>query len=227
MMTDRTGIPRNPNRSVSNKAFRNIWILCVFCTVGFVFHPHQGFGQASSSEAAKLIQSQDPGPRKGDTGRKEPGGQHDFDFLSGTWKVHNRRLLHPLTGSTTWVEFESTSVTKKLWDGRANMDEYEGDSPSGHIEGLTVRLYNPKSHQWSLYWANQANGTMETPTIGEFKNGRGDFYDQEFFQGRGIYVRYSWLDIRPNSCRWEQAFSADGGNTWETNWVMEMTRVDG
>lgn len=156
----------------------------------------------------------------------ERDGQHDFDFLPGAWKIHNRRLKNPLTGSATWIEFESTSVAKRIWDGRANMDEYEADSPSGHIEGVTVRLYNPKSHQWSLYWANQANGTMETPTIGEFKNGRGDFFDQEFFQGRSIYVRYSWLDITPNSCRWEQAFSGDGGKTWETNWIMEMTRVD-
>jgi|CZLA01.1.fsa_nt_gi hypothetical protein len=206
-------------------ALNNIWIFWAFCTLGFVFYPDQAFGQANSNEVRNLTQSQDPSPGERNTGGKERDGQHDFDFLPGTWKVHNRRLTHPLSGSTTWVEFESTSVTKKVWDGRANMDEYEADSASAHIEGLTVRLYNPKSHQWSLYWANQANGTMETPTIGEFKNGRGDFYDQEFFQGRSIYVRYSWLDIKPNLCRWEQAFSADGGKTWETNWVIEMTRV--
>jgi hypothetical protein len=185
------------------------------CSLLLILHPLPGLAQQNSDTASTSVQP--PADRD---------GQHDFDFWPGTWRVHNRKLMHPLTGSTTWIEFEGTSVAKKVWDGRANMDEYEADSPSGHIEGFTVRFYNPKSHQWSLYWANQANGTMEIPTIGQFKDGRGDFFDQEFFQGRSISVRYSWLDIKPDSCRWEQAFSADGGKTWETNWVMEMTRVD-
>jgi hypothetical protein len=207
-------------------SLKNPCICCAFCILGLAFQTDLVVGQTKSSAVSSPNQLQDPGPGGANTGRQERDGQHDFDFWPGTWKIHNRRLMHPLTGSTTWVEFESRSVAKMVWDGRANLDEYEGDSPSGHIEGLTVRLYNSKSHQWSLYWANQANGTMETPTIGEFKNGRGDFYDREFFQGRSIYVRYSWLNIKPNSCRWEQAFSEDGGKTWENNWVMEMTRVD-
>jgi hypothetical protein len=149
----------------------------------------------------------------------------DFDFYVGTWKIHNRRLKQRLKGSNAWEEFEGTSVARQIWGGAGNMDEYEADGPSGRIQGLTVRLYNPKSRQWSLYWANGANGVIETPMIGGFKNGRGEFYDQELFEGKSIYVRYVWSNITANSARWEQAFSEDGGKTWEVNWIMESTRV--
>jgi hypothetical protein len=156
---------------------------------------------------------------------EERDGQHDFDFQFGRWKVHNRRLLHPLTGSNEWVEFDGTIVARPIWGGRANTDEFEADSPSGHIEGMTVRTYNPKSHQWSIYWANQKNGVFSLPpTVGKFKNGRGEFFDQEDFNGQSIFVRYLWLVPSPDSTRWEQAFSVDGGKTWETNWIMIATR---
>jgi hypothetical protein len=107
------------------------------------------------------------------------------------------------------------------------MDELEADSPSGHIEGMTVRTYNPKSHQWSIYWANQANGVFSLPaTVGKFDgNGRGEFYDQEDFNGRNIFVRFVWTVLSADTTRWEQAFSADGGKTWETNWIITGTRV--
>jgi hypothetical protein len=153
-------------------------------------------------------------------------GQHDFDFFVGSWKVHNRRLRNPLTGSNTWVEFEGTSVNKKIWGGRANFDEDELDDPSGHIRGMTLRLYDPQTHLWSLNWVNSAQGALNVPTIGYFTNGQGEFYDHEVFQGKAIFVRFLWLDIKPNSCRWKQAFSADGGRTWETNWIMDFQRTD-
>jgi len=152
-------------------------------------------------------------------------GQHDFDFEIGTWKTHLSRRLHPLTGSTTWVQFDGTSVVRKVWNGRANLVELEVDGPTGHIEALSLRLYNPQSHQWSLNSANSNDGTLSVPTIGEFKNGRGEFYDQETFNGRIILVRNVWSDITPNSCRFEQAFSNDGGKTWEVNWIAVDTRV--
>jgi hypothetical protein len=208
---------RTKLRSTGNNKLRAIW--------PFVFYPDQAFGQANSNEVRNLTQSQDPSPGERNTGGKERDGQHDFDFLPGTWKVHNRRLTHPLSGSTTWVEFESTSVAKKVWDGRANMDEYEAGSPSAHIEGLTVRLYNPKSHQWNIYWANSKDGTLGQPMIGEFKNGRGEFFDQEPFNGRAILVRYVWSDITPSSAHFEQSYSDDGGKTWEVNWITNQTRV--
>src|SRR5262245_3009442 len=115
-------------------------------------------------------------------------GQHDFDFEIGTWKTRLSRLLHPLTGSTTWVQYEGTSVVRKVWDGRANLVELEVDGPQGHIEGLSLRLYNSQSHQWSLNFANRKGGTLGVPTIGEFKDGRGEFFDQEEFNGRTILV---------------------------------------
>lgn len=152
-------------------------------------------------------------------------GQHDFDFELGTWKIHLKRLLKPLTGSTTWVEFDGTTVTRKVWDGRANLEQFETDGPTGHIEGLTLRLYNPQSHQWSLYWANSKDGALQQPTIGEFKNGRGEFFDQETFNGRAIFVRYIWSEITPNTAHFEQSFSDDGGKTWEVNWITDQTRV--
>jgi hypothetical protein len=154
-------------------------------------------------------------------------GEHDFDFEIGTWKTHLSRLLNPLTGSTTWVELEGTSVVRKVWNGRANLVELEVDGPNGHLEGLSLRLYNPESHQWSLNFANSGSGTMGQPTIGEFKNGRGEFYDQELFRGRAILVRNVWSNITPDSCRFEQAFSDDGGKTWEVNWIAVDTRIRG
>src|SRR5579862_2981751 len=100
-----------------------------------------------------------------------PDGQHDFDFEIGTWRTHLRRLVHPLTGSTTWIEYEGTSIVSKIWDGRANLVELEADGPGGHFEGLNLRLYDPESHQWSLSFAGDSGGGLGQPTIGEFKNG--------------------------------------------------------
>jgi hypothetical protein len=152
-------------------------------------------------------------------------GQHDFDFEIGTWKTHLSRLDHPLTGSTTWIEYKGTSVVRKVWNGWANLVELEVDGPTGHIQGLSLRLYNPQSHQWSINYANSAGGSLGTPTIGEFKNGRGEFFSQEPFNGRTILVRNIWSDITPRSCHFEQAFSDDGGKTWEVNWIATDTRV--
>jgi hypothetical protein len=152
-------------------------------------------------------------------------GKHDFDFHLGTWRTHLKRLVHPLTGSTTWVEYEGMTVVRKVWDGRANLVELKADGPAGHFEGLSLRLYNPASHQWSLNFANSNDGTLTQPTVGEFKDGRGEFYDQEHFNGRAIFVRFVISDITPNSCRFEQSFSADGGKAWEVNWIAIDTRV--
>ena len=153
-------------------------------------------------------------------------GQHDFDFEIGTWKIHLKRLMNPLTGSTHWVEFDGTSVTRSVWDGRANLEEFEVDGPTGHIEGLTLRLYNSSAHQWSLYWANSKNGAIgSTPNVGEFKDGRGEFYAQDTLNGRTTLVRYVWSGITPTSAHFEQSFSDDGGKTWEVNWITDQTRV--
>ena len=155
-------------------------------------------------------------------------GQHDFDFEIGSWKIHLKRLMNPLTGSTAWVEYDGTSVTRGVWKGRANLEEFEVDGPSGHIEGLTLRLYNPSARQWSLYWANSKNGSIgSTPNVGEFKNGRGEFFAQDTLNGRTILVRYVWSGVTPTSAHFEQSFSDDGGKTWEVNWITDQTRVGG
>ena len=152
-------------------------------------------------------------------------GQHDFDFEIGTWKTHISRLLHPLTGSGTWVEYDGTSVVRKVWNGRANLLELEVGGPAGHIEALSLRLYNPESRQWSLNFSNASVGTLGVPTTGGFSNGRGEFFDQETIGGRAVLVRFVISDISTNSCHFEQAFSVDGGKTWEVNWIASDTRL--
>ena len=151
--------------------------------------------------------------------------QSDFDFLLGRWKVHNRRLKERLKGSTVWDEFDGTAVVRPILGGKGNVNEYEARGPSGLIQGFALRLFNPKSRQWSIYWASGDNGTLDLPPmIGAFEGWRGEFYNQEMFEGQSIYVRFVWSGITATSCRWEQAFSADGGKTWEVNWIMEFTR---
>jgi hypothetical protein len=153
-------------------------------------------------------------------------GQHDFDFMFGKWKMQLRRLLHPLHNSHEWYEMTGTSVCRPIWGGRANIEEVENDGPHGHMSALMVRLYSPTAHQWSLNWVNAQNAKFDVPTIGEFKDGRGEFYDQELFEGRAILVRYIWSDITPTAGHFEQSFSADGGKTWEVNWIAQMTRIE-
>lgn len=152
-------------------------------------------------------------------------GRNDFDFEIGIWNTQLKRRLHPLTGSNTWTEYHGTTSVRKVWNGRANLLELEVDGPEGHIEALSLRLYNPESHQWSLNFASSAGGTLSTPTIGQFKNGRGEFYDHETFNGRTILVRFVISDISPHACHFEQAFSADDGHTWEVNWIATDTRL--
>lgn len=133
--------------------------------------------------------------------------------------------MHPLTGSTTWAEYEGTTTCRKVWDGRANLLELAVDGPAGRVEGLSLRLYNPESHQWSLNFSNIKSGTLNTPTVGEFKNGRGEFFSQETLNGRPILVRFVIFDITEKSAHYEQAFSEDNGQTWEVNWIATDTRL--
>jgi hypothetical protein len=156
---------------------------------------------------------------------QQKDGQHDFDFGIGLWKTQLKRLVKPLTGSTTWVEYEGTSRVTKVLDGRASLVELKVRGPAGTLEGLSLRLYNPQSRQWSLNYANIASGVMTLPAIGEFKNGRGEFYNQDTLNGRSILVRFIISDITPASVRYEQAYSDDGGKTWEVNWIAVDTRI--
>jgi hypothetical protein len=123
------------------------------------------------------------------------------------------------------VEYEGTSIVRKVWDGRANLVELDVQGPAGRIEALSLRLYEPATRQWSLNFASARGGGMAVPAIGEFKNGRGEFYNQETYNGRSIFVRFIISDITPDSARFEQSFSEDGGKTWEVNWIAVDTRV--
>lgn len=152
-------------------------------------------------------------------------GRRDFDFEFGSWKTHLKRRLHPLSGTNEWVEYDGTTVVRKIWDGRANLVELEVDGPAGHIEGASWRLYNPDARQWSLNFANAKAGVLTTPSIGEFRNGRGEFYASDTLDGRAILVRFVISDITADSAHFEQAFSDDGGKTWELNWIAQDTRV--
>jgi len=154
-----------------------------------------------------------------------PSHWNDFDFEIGTWRTHLTRRLRPLTGSSTWVALEGTSVIRKVWNGHANLVELDVSGPSGRIEGLSLRLFDPTTQRWSLNYANSANGTLSQPTIGAFANGRGEFFDHEELAGRTIYVRNAFSDITPSSYRFEQAFSADEGKTWEVNWIAIDSRI--
>lgn len=152
-------------------------------------------------------------------------GQHDFDFEFGSWKVHLARLDRPLAGSTHWIEYDGTSVVRSVWDGRANLGELEVDGTAGHLEGLTLRLYNPQSRQWNITWANGRDGTLDRATMyGGFRDGVGEFFGQDLLDGRAILVRFVFSDIAPASFRFDQAFSADGGRRWEVNWKAAFAR---
>jgi hypothetical protein len=196
----------------TSKCLRPALLFCAFA-VALLLVPE--FSTASS-QTATVNQQQTVNQRD---------GQRDFDFEIGTWKTQLRRRLRPLTGSNNWVEYEGTTTVRKVWNGRANLVELEVDGQPGHIEGLSLRLYNPESHQWSLNYSNSAGGTMTAPVIGEFKNGRGEFFGQDTLNGRAIFVRFIISDITPTSCHFEQSFSDDGGKTWEPNWIATDTRL--
>jgi hypothetical protein len=154
-------------------------------------------------------------------------GSHDFDFLIGNWKAHVRRLPDRLVGSNTWIEYDGISNHKKILDSNANFEEFDvrNTEKNLRIKAQTLRLYNPQSHQWSIYLVDVDNGTLSLPpVVGQFNGNRGEFYDQEDWKGRAIIVRYVWLNISPNSARMEQSFSPDGGKSWEVNWICELSR---
>ena len=192
-------------------AIRHFRIYFLLCGVIIAWQAHQSPAQSNLNNSQQ--------------NEKQRSGQNDFDFEIGTWKTKLRRLQNPLSGSTTWVEYEGTTIVREVWGGRANLVELDVSGPAGRIEALSLRLYNPESRQWSLNFSNVKSGVMAIPTVGEFKNGRGEFYNQETFKGRAILVRFIISDITPDSCHFEQAFSDDGGKTWEVNWIAVDTRV--
>jgi glucose/arabinose dehydrogenase len=190
----------------------NTLVVCVLCMLALAA-PARERTRASLPSAASSAQA---------TARD---GRHDFDFEIGTWRTRLSRLVRPLSGSTTWATYEGTSVVRQVLNGRSNLVELTVEGRAGRIEGLSLRLYEPEPARWTIHYANSRDGLLTPPVSGRFANGRGEFFGPDTLNGRPILVRFVISDIRPNSCHFEQAFSADEGKTWEVNWIATDTRV--
>src|SRR5579875_123034 len=148
-------------------------------------------------------------------------GARDFDFLHGEWRVRNRKLRRPLSGEAEWDEFDGATTERPLWGGRANIEEYRATRPDGTpLRGLALRLYEPRTRRWTIHWSNALTGTLDAPMTGAFRDGVGEFHGDDVYEGRAIRLRFYWTSLSASEARWEQAFSTDGGRTWETNWIM-------
>jgi hypothetical protein len=152
-------------------------------------------------------------------------GQHDFDFNFGTWKTHIKRIQDPFSGAGQYIELNGTVTVRKVWEGRAQLEEIEADGPNGHWEGMTLFLYNPEAHQWSQSFAGSKTGVLNPPLIGAFKDGRGELFASDTFKDRSILVRGVWSQIKPDSHHFEESYSNDGGKTWAPAFIAELTRL--
>ena len=152
---------------------------------------------------------------------------HDFDYLVGKWNVSHHKLKARLAGSHDWMDFKGTSDLKLILNGYGTFDENEIFQPDGTYKGVTVRTFDPKTGIWSVYWLDSRfPGVMDNaPMHGNFNGDVGTFFGDDTFNGKPIRVRFLWRYEPPNKAHWEQAFSADGGKTWETNWTMELARA--
>jgi hypothetical protein len=154
-------------------------------------------------------------------------GVHDFDFLVGHWRVHHRRLKERLADNHEWIEFEGTLYSQPLMGGYSNVDDLVLNVPGAPYRGVALRSFDPKSQQWSIWWLDSRAplDPLDPPMRGSFKNGVGTFYGDDTLNGKPVRARFIWSDITPTSCHWEQAYSPDGGQTWETNWVQDIRRT--
>ena len=154
-------------------------------------------------------------------------GVHDFDFLVGQWRVHHRKLKERLANNHEWIEFEGTLNSQPLMEGYSNVDDLVLEVPGGAYRGVALRSFDSKTQQWSIWWLDSRTplGPLDPPMRGSFHNGVGTFYADDTFNGRPVRIRFIWSKITPTSCHWEQAYSPDGGKTWETNWVQDIARV--
>ena len=151
---------------------------------------------------------------------------NDFDFLIGRWTVHHRRLKERLAGCTEWEEFPGTCHMRSMLDGQANVDDNVLELPSGTYRALTIRAYDPEKQTWSIWWLDSRQPhDLGVPVVGAFEDGTGTFFADDVLDGQPIRVRFLWSDISAASARWQQAFSNDGGATWETNWIMAFERA--
>jgi hypothetical protein len=152
-------------------------------------------------------------------------GSHDFDFARGVWHTHVTQVLDPFDGGTHTQTMDGTKTARPIWEGRAWLEEIEADGPNGHWEGATLFVYNAKAAQWSQVYIDSASGAIEAPSIGGFKDGRGELYSTEVYKGRTVLVRGVWSDITANSHRYDISYSQDGGRTWATAFKAYLTRI--
>ena len=153
-----------------------------------------------------------------------PRAAHDFDFLLGSWHVRNRRLRNRLVGSEAWEDFEASLVVRPILSGLGNIDEYVTTLDGRHFEGASLRLFSLTTLEWRIYWVDTRFGNLQAPVVGSFVDGVGTFRGEDVHDGSPVATRFLWSETTPLSARWEQAFSANGGATWETNWIMEFSR---
>jgi hypothetical protein len=151
-------------------------------------------------------------------------GQHDFDFNIGVWKTHIKRIHDPLSGTADAVELNGIVTVRKVWDGRAQLEEIEADGPNGHWEGLTLFLYNPAAHQWSQTYVDSKTGILAPGLIGAFKDGQGELFASDTVDGRSILVRAVWSAITPDAHHFEESYSEDGGKNWAPAFIADLTR---
>ncbi|MBA3666640.1 MAG: hypothetical protein H0W65_02815 [Sphingomonas sp.] len=182
--------------------------------------------QAETRTALAIPAAQDIPTRPAPIRAPQPrDGSHDFDFEFGTWKAHVARRLRPLTGSSEWVQFDGISTVAKVWNGAANFGELRVTGPTGEIQGLSLRLYDPASREWKISWANSRDGALTPPMVGVFDGkGGGEFYNADTFGGRQILARFIFSGTTGATFRIEQSFSADAGRTWEVNWIADFNR---
>ena len=153
------------------------------------------------------------------------GAARDFDFLHGSWRVRHRRLKERLAGKDEWEEFDGTSVCRPLMDGLGNVEDNWIDLPAGDYRAVALRAFGPDQGRWSIWWLDsRCPARLDPPVVGGFEGGTGTFLADDMLDGRPIRIRFLWSAIAAASAEWRQAFSPDGGATWETNWVMRFTR---
>lgn len=164
-------------------------------------------------------------PDKDNRPEKRGSGAGDFDFLHGAWRVHHRQRRERLAGCDEWIEFSGTMEADPILSGLGNFDRNVIDLPSGRYEASTLRLFHSDTGLWSLHWIDGRYSKFDPPLYGAFKDGVGTFFGEDSFRGRSIQLRFLWERPTPTIARWKQAFSANGGATWETNWIMEFSRA--
>jgi hypothetical protein len=150
--------------------------------------------------------------------------KNDFDFLLGTWSIHNRKLKSRLSGSTEWMEFDASHEMRKVLEDTGNLEHISATVGDRPFEGMAVRLFDPATRLWRIYWADNGSGLMGNPVIGSFENRVGTFFGKEKFRDKEIIVQFKWDATDSDKPVWSQAFSADNGKTWEWNWYMYFSR---